>query len=688
MHPEDAAFEERYAQDIIAGHNHLTIYGIDLTHSPDSWPLDPAFLPLEVEPSAAGSDDARRQPVLPAEQVLAVHEKVLLRGVAGSGKTTLVQWLAVSTARDALPARLETLRGRVPFVLPVRRFPEPGFPEPEDFLAAVRHPLAGEQPGGWARRVLSEGRGLMLVDGIDEAPEDRRERLRSELRKLADACPGNVWLVTSRPSVVPEDWLTPYGFAEFKLAPLNREGVAAFIQRWHAAACKNAPGNAQDLDRLPEYERTLLQAVRITRELGRLATNPLMCGLLCALHRDRRGYLPRGRRALYDAALSMLLERRDRERDMSLTDGIDLAQESKVQLLQKLAHWLLVNGRSEMERSTAVEVLARYLPSIPEALKQGAPEDIYRHLLNRTGLLREPTPGSVDFVHRTFQDYLGARAAVERHDFDFLIEQAHQDEWEEVIRMAVALARPDECAHLLQGLLAARPGTKPVHARHRKLLAAACLEHATELDPAVRERVQQYTKNIVRPTTDEGARALGWIGPIALELLPDPVGLPDREAHRLAITATSIDDDRAIDYLVRLRDRESWHIRSRLAGAWRRYDTDRYADEIIAHLDEHELDFPVSTLDELHALRRLGGRPSVQITGPFTPEQLVDGLVADRLRHLWMAYDLAHGAGTGTGTGTGGMEWLAAFPELHTLTVSRNIQPVTGVPEHVQVNTV
>lgn len=36
MHPEDAAFEERYAHDIIAGHNHLTIYGIDLNHSPDT----------------------------------------------------------------------------------------------------------------------------------------------------------------------------------------------------------------------------------------------------------------------------------------------------------------------------------------------------------------------------------------------------------------------------------------------------------------------------------------------------------------------------------------------------------------------------------------------------------------------------------------------------------------------------
>ncbi|MET8177403.1 NACHT domain-containing protein [Streptomyces sp. NPDC005336] len=664
---EDAAFEERYARDIVAGHDHLTIYGIDLADSPDTWPLDAAYLSLETETDAG--------PSAPAEQALTGRDRVLLWGVAGSGKTTLVQWLAVSVARGDLPAPLEGLRGRVPFVLPVRRFRRDGFPAPAAFLSAVRHPQAGAQPPGWAERVLPDGRGLLLVDGIDEAPEEDREQLRQALRELPARYPGNVWLITSRPSAVRENWLASDRFAELKLAPLSREGVTAFIRRWHTAARQDGAGGT-DLDLLDGYEETLLDAVRITRDLGRLATNPLMCGLICALHRDRRGYLPRGRKALYDAALSMLLERRDRERAMPPPDGIDLPQEPKIRLLQKLAHWMLLNGRSEMDRATAIETLARHLPAIPHAARQGGPEEIYRHLLNRTGLLREPAPGSVDFVHRTFQDYLSARAVVERHDFDFLIDHAHLDDWEEVIRMSVALARPDECVYLLEGLLAARKDARPVHARHRKLLAAACLEHATELAPEVRSRVHRYTRDLVRPTTLEGARALGWIGPIVLEMLPDPTGVSDEEAHRLAVTAGSIADDRAIDYLARLRDRTSWAVRSQLAGAWRRYDTDRYAEEIIAHLDERELDFPVTDPDELRALRRLGGRPCVQIAGAFTPRQLTEGLVAERLTELWLAYDLGEQRN---------LRWLSAFPRLHTLRVSARNAEVTGVPEGVQV---
>ncbi|MCB5912133.1 NACHT domain-containing protein [Streptomyces sp. SF28] len=580
--------------------------------------------------------------------------------------------MTVATARDELPGTLAKLRGRIPFLLPVRRFARDGFPAPASFLTAVGYPEAAAQPPGWTERVLGAGRALLLIDGVDECPESERERLRDKLRDWTARYPGNIWIVTSRPSAVPHRWLDGEGFGELSLAPMSREDIAAFIQRWHRAAAQQKPA---DLDRLGHYEHTLLNAVRITRDLGRLATNPLMCGLLCALHRDRRDYLPNGRKELYDAALSMLLERRDRERAMTASDGVDLTRQPKIQLLQKLAHWMLLNGRSEMDRATAVETLARHLPAIPDAARQGGPEDVFRHLLNRTGLLREPTPGTVDFVHRTFQDHLAARATVQQHDFALLLDHAHHDDWEDVIRMAVALARPDECAALLDGLLSPHPGVRAAEARHRKLLAAACLEHAAELDPAVRARVQRFTRDMVRPGTPAAARALGWIGPIVLEMLPDPAPATDQEAHLLAITATSIADDMAIDYLTGLRDRAHHDVRAQLAGAWRRYDTARYAREIIAHLDPAELYFPVCDPEELHALRRLGGRAQLRIAGPFTPDQLIEGIApAGGLTRLWLAYDLGVS-----------MEWLAAFPRLDTLTVGTRIGPVSGVPDGIRV---
>lgn len=134
-------------------------------------------------------------------------------------------------------------------------------------------------------------------------------------------------------------------------------------------------------------------------------------------------------------------------------------------------------------------------------------------------------------------------------------------------------------------------------------------------------------------------------------------------------------DDRAIEYLTRMRYRPSLAVRSQLAFSWRRYDTERYADDIIAHLDEDGLYFPVSNVAELRALRRLGGRPRLQIYGMFTPDQLIDGIVAERLTHLWLAYDLG-----------GSLAWPSHFPQLSTVRVSgRFLGACTGVPEGIEL---
>ncbi len=669
----DAAFEAEYAASLVRLHSQLTIVGVDFTNSPDSWSLPDTYLGLGVELP----DDGPDPPVaVPVDQALAgaESERVLLRGNAGAGKTTLVQWLAVSTAEGRLPRELgRRLRGRVPFVLPVRRFGDRELPAPADFLAAARHPLAGSEPAGWAVRVLRAGRGLLLVDGIDEAPAERREPIRRQLTQLLRTFPGNYWVVTSRPSAVREDWLSGQGFAELSLAPMNREQVARFIRMWHAASAADA---GRDHARLPEYERRLLHSVRLIRELRRLATNPLMCGLICALNRDRAGILPRGRKALYKAALAMLLERRDPEREVD-ADGIVLDREAKERLLQKLAHWMLLNDRSEISQDTAVDIIDQHLPAIPSAGAQGAGTELFDHLLHRTGLLRMPAAGTVDFVHRTFQDYLSAKEAVERHDFPFLVNNAHRPDWDEVITMAVSLARPDECALLIEGLISAKPRLRSAEARYCKLLAAACVEHATEMSPEARARVRQRTRFLVQPDTVGAARGLGWIGPIALELLPEPEGVSDRKALLLAATASGVRDDAAIDYLARLRSHRSLAVRAELAGAWPRFDTERYAAEVIAHLDPADLYFTVTDPGELAALRALGGRERTRVAEGMSPEQLTGpgGLVAERLTHLYLlAYDA-----------TRPLDWLSAFPRLAVLRLGRAVGPVHGVPPGVAV---
>ncbi|MFF4423348.1 NACHT domain-containing protein [Streptomyces sp. NPDC001549] len=670
---EDAAFEQLYLPYVEKKHGKLTIYGIDLGNSPTRWPLDAAYLSLEAtsmtwhrwlndrgaaahivprhgvpgdpgpEPLplpravrdsfahlpadqalAGGSRVLLRggarsgrtallqwlaaapQHVLPADQALAGSHRVLLRGEAGSGKTTLVQWLAVTAACRNLSPQMEYLYDRIPFILPLRTLTRHGerLPAPPDFLTAVGCPLGSSQPDGWAHRVLMAGRGLVLIDGIDEIPGAERERTRGWLRDLMDAYDGdNRWLVTSRPSAVGVEWLAEEDFTELTLSTMTPSDIATFIQRWYAAV---RDGGDEDAD-LRTYESQLLTAVRTRPDLGRLATTPLMCGLLCSLHRDRRGYLPHGRKDLYEAALSMLLSRRDRERDLK---GPDLREEPQLDLLQRLAYWLAKNGRTAMDRSRAEDVIARALPSVPEAAALGGAPEVFEYLLQRSGLLRQPAPGTVDFIHRTFQDFLGARAAVEEGDFGMLTSHADDDQWEDVIRMAVALARPAERVTLLRDLLDRGDASTDKRVRARvHLLAAACLEDISSIDPATRAAVEERAAALVPPSDEAQARALAEVGRLVLGLLPGPEELDHKSAYHVVIAASHVKSDAAMPFLARFATHPRLRVRSELLWAWSRFECGTYAEEVIAHLDPAGLLYIVRSDAQLHELDRLDSPP-------------------------------------------------------------------------------
>lgn len=133
----------------------------------------------------------------------------------------------------------------------------------------------------------------------------------------------------------------------------------------------------------------------------------------------------------------------------------------------------------------------------------------------RSGCLRKPVPERVDFIHRTFQEYLAAARIVEIDDFDNLLANAHLDQWHEVFVMAVGHARPKERSILLSGLIK-RGETDPEHKKRLHLLAAACLETATECNPPtiynqVREITAELIPRVALRTRRNWLRRVTWL---------------------------------------------------------------------------------------------------------------------------------------------------------------------------------
>ncbi|MFD7570828.1 NACHT domain-containing protein [Streptomyces sp. NPDC055893] len=636
----EPSFTDRYLSYVAERHSGLTVVGLDLSRPERArWPLDAAYLSLELaerlEDWPAGSEEANRLSVVVkrAEHALANCRRVLLRGLAGSGKTTLLQWLAVATARDELPEELADWRGRIPFVLPLRTLVRRGpLPEPHNFLAAVGTPLAASQPEGWADAVLARGEALVLVDGIDEVPQEHRGATRDWLERLLAAYGDARFVVTTRPSAVPEGWLTPTQFTELSVRPMSTVDIGVFVHRWHTAARHNAAGDAER-SQLHDLEAALQFTVRAQRDLAQLSSTPLMCALICALHRDRRGHLPHSRMELYEAALSMLLVRRDLERSIDVPEGIQLSEHQSVQLLQRLAYWLIRNRQTEMERATATALVNDALPAMQAVAEQGTAVQVLTHLVGRSGLLRQPTTDTIDFVHRTFQDYLGAKASIEAHDFPLLVNNAHDDQWEDVIRMAVAHARPTESADLLRRLIE-RGDIESEHRGRLHLLAAASLQYATEIEPDVRRLVEQRARVLMPPRSSEEALTLAALGPGILDLLPGPQGLEHDEVGPIIQTAATIGGDHAHAFLSRFaQSLTSESAPYELVDGWANFDSVPYARDILLPFRDCP-SLVVSTQDQRNALRLLEPITKVTYREAFSAEEIIEHLSPEHTHTL------------------------------------------------------
>ncbi|OKI46718.1 serine protease [Streptomyces sp. TSRI0281] len=633
--PVDLRYGEEYADAIGAAYRRTKIFGLDELGRHDSeWDLDTAYLSLEAQAPAGRTAKHAPAPPQRIDALLTDRPRVLLRGEAGAGKTTLLWWLAAHASARTLDGALAPLNGLVPFVVPLRTLRARGgtFPGPAQ-LADAAGLVVDRAPEGWAGRVLESGRALLLVDGLDEVPPEDREQAHSWLSQLLRRYPDTRCVTTVRPLAVEPDWLYSEGFEELRLLAMRDEDIQAFVASWHRAARLT---EEDDRERLDELEGDLSRQFDRNPGLRELARTPLLCAVICALHRRREGFLPETRWKLYRSSLEMLLGHRDRRRRIEDPEGIEMDVEEHTQLLQRLAVWLVREGQSEFTREQALRQLARGLTGMERVSGQGPPEKILTHLLNRSGLLQEHSDDTYQFVHRTFQDFLAAKELIEDDHLNELLRHADEEAWQDVILLAAGHCSRHQLPLLIDGLLKAgeRHAERSEARTGIHVLAALCEQHATWLDSAVRERVRRSTAALFPPADHNHLDSLTRLGAAALLFLPSPESMP----------SDSVSTEYVIDLIGRVGGREAIpHARAwalshpdhggLFAHRWANFPAAEYASEVLAHCDLTNGLVSVGR-EQVSALRHLPALQHLRLLGDVEDTEVGTTLARMRLRTL------------------------------------------------------
>jgi formylglycine-generating enzyme required for sulfatase activity len=561
----DPALLQRYLHWVLRTFDRLKLEGIDLELAKNEQAsrlrLSAVYTALltRSRERAVGAlgEEGRTAPPLPRSQVTAQESQLsaleqldqekhlVLLGDSGSGKSSLVDFVALCMAGELVSPKnsevnLKVLRAPLPpepapdaeeerkkkgrklqtwrhgALLPVRvilrdlvawaGFPPSGSEATAEhlwgFLAAELRKAQLEECSQPLHDHLKEHGGLILLDGLDEAPEanQRRSQIVQAIERFCASFARCRVLVTSRPYAYSERaWQLP-GFAVALLDDFSQGQMADFIERWYDQRSLLLG----DDPALGAHRAQLLRTAIFQNErLFELAKRPLLLTLTAGIHAWRQGALPEGRADLYEQAVELLLVRWEERlvnspsrevAQQSLSALLGLERSELRPVLQQLA---FAAQRDQQGLSGSADIpIAHLLLAFNRLLRQKQKHELSEsrlisYLEQRSGLLIGRANDCYALPHRTFQEYLAA-CFLAQDDYPYqLATLARRDpeRWREVTLLCAARAAiPYAIWGLAEKLWTpATAGETALAAQWGALLAGQAVEESMPSDVRQRE---------------------------------------------------------------------------------------------------------------------------------------------------------------------------------------------------------
>jgi predicted NACHT family NTPase len=372
---------------------------------------------------------------VPGLEAVEQHSKLMILGKPGAGKTTFLK-------RIAIQCKLEQfLADHVPIFITLKDFAE-ALQEPSLLQYINDHfALNDISDQEITKTLLSQGRVIVLLDGLDEVKQEDNDRVLREIRNFSTHYDANHFVITCR---IASKEYTFEQFTEVEVADFEDKQIAEFASNWF-----------QNKD--PKKAEQFIQKLQQNQRIQELATNPLLLTLLCLLF-DESTDFPSNRSELYQEGVDVLLKKWDGTRGIEREQIYHkLSLKRKEDLLSRIALKTFESGNYFFKERQAEGYINDYIQNLPDA--QTDPKAllldskaVLKSIEAQHGLLVERARGIYSFSHLTFHEFFTARniafSRKPQQPFEQLVSHITDKRWREIFLLTVGIL--EEADHLLQ----------------------------------------------------------------------------------------------------------------------------------------------------------------------------------------------------------------------------------------------